>query len=85
VLVVGAALAWWTTRGLPAGSWPVVRAALAADGPLFGTWIALALCVALYGTVVVTGVAVIVAGVWFVLLALAVLAVAVGIGRRKHR
>lgn len=84
VLAVGAALAWWTARGLPPGSWPVVRAALAADGPLSGTWIALGLCVALYATVVVTGVAVLVAGVWFVLLGLAVLAVAVGIGRRKR-
>ncbi|MDQ4115702.1 MAG: hypothetical protein M3235_01935 [Actinomycetota bacterium] len=85
VLVVGAALAWWTTRGLPAGTWVVMRAALAADRPLLGTWIALGLCVALYATVVVTGVAVLVAGVWFVLLGLAVLAVAVGIGRRRRR
>ena len=84
VLVVAAALAWWTTRGLPPGTWAVTRAALAADGPLAGTWVALGLCVALYATVVVTGVAVIVAGVWFVLLGLAVLAVAVGIGRRKR-
>jgi tetratricopeptide (TPR) repeat protein len=84
VLVVGAALAWWTTRGLPRGTWPVMRAALAADGPLAGTWIALGLCVALYATVVVTGVAVVVAGVWIVLLGLAVLAVAVGIGRRRR-
>ena len=79
VLVVGAALAWWTTRRLPSGTWPVMRAALAADGPLAGTWVALGLCVALYATVVITGVAVLVAGVWFVLLGLAVLAVAVGV------
>jgi tetratricopeptide (TPR) repeat protein len=84
VLVVGAALAWWTTRGLRSGTWPVMRAALAADGPLAGTWIALGLCVALYATVVITGVAVLVAGVWFVLLGLAVLAVAVGVGRRRR-
>lgn len=83
VLVGGATLAWWTTRGLPSGTWRVMRAALAADRPLAVTWVALALCVALYVTVVVTGVAALVAGVWFVLLGLAVLAVAVGIGRRK--
>ncbi len=84
-LAVGAALAWWTTRGLPSGTWPVVRAALAADGPLAGTWIALALCVALYATVVITGVAVLAAGAWIVLIGLAVLAVAVGIRRRPRR
>jgi LPXTG-motif cell wall-anchored protein len=33
---------------------------------------------------VITGVAVLVAGVWFVLLGLAVLAVAVGVGRRRR-
>lgn len=84
-LAVGAALAWWTTRGMPSGTWRVVRAALAADRPLAGTWIALALCVALYATVVITGLAVLAAGVWIVLIGLAVLAVAVGIRRRTRR
>ena len=84
VLLLGGLLAWWQTRELPRGTWPVVRAALRADRPLALTWAALGVCVALYAAVVATGLGWLAAPVWLVLLGLALLAVVTGLVRRRR-
>lgn len=82
VLVAVTALAWWTVRGLPPQTLPVVRAALRKDRPLAFTYLALALCVAVYVAVTITGFAPLAAVAWLVLLLLAGLALLVGLIRR---
>lgn len=84
VLLAGALLARHETRELPRGAWPVIRAAVRADRPLAVTWFALGLCVALYVAVALTGIAALAGAVWVVLLGLALLAVGVGLARRRR-
>lgn len=85
VLVLTAGLVTWTLRGAPAGTGRVIRAALRRDRPLAVTYAALALCLLLFVTVVATGTGLAAAGVWLVLMGLAVLAVVVGWIRRMRR
>lgn len=82
VLLAAAGLARWITRGVPRSARPVLRAAVRRDAPLRVTVAGLGLALLLYLAVLVTGVGLIAAGVWVVLLVLAVLAVVVGLVRR---
>ncbi|MBC3194652.1 tetratricopeptide repeat protein [Pseudonocardia sp. C8] len=85
VLVAAAALMRWETRTVPAGSGAVLRAAVRGDGPLAVTTAGLGIALLLYLAVAVTGVGFLAAGVWAVLLLLAVIAVVVGLVRTRRR
>lgn len=85
VLLAASGIAGWAARDLPARAVPVVRAALRGDRPLGVTFGALGLCLLVYAAVAVTGVALLGAVVWLVLAVLAVLAVGVGLVRRRRR
>jgi tetratricopeptide (TPR) repeat protein len=67
ILLASAALTWWTTRGLPARTRPVVLAALRTDGPLRFTYLATVACIVVYAVIAVTGLGVLAAVVWLVL------------------
>jgi len=82
VLVLTAALAWWTVRDLPRQTWSVVDRAVRTDRPLTVTYAALALCLLLYLSALATGIGVLVTGVWIVLIALGWLALGVRAFRR---
>ncbi|GAA4541391.1 tetratricopeptide repeat protein [Pseudonocardia xishanensis] len=82
VLVLTAALVWWTTRDLPRQTWPVVRRAVRTDRPLTVTYAALALCLLLYLGALASGFGVMVTGVWVILIALGWLALGVRAFRR---
>ena len=85
VLVATAALGWWTSRDLPRGTWPVLRRAVTTDRPLTVTYAALALCLLVYLSVVVTGFGLAAVAVWILLIALGWLAVFVRVVRRAPR
>ena len=63
----------------------MVRAALRTDRPLRFTYVAVTACVGIFLAVAVTGVGLLAAGVWMVLVALGLLAVAVRIVRGLRR
>ncbi|SDF45859.1 tetratricopeptide repeat protein [Pseudonocardia oroxyli] len=83
VLVLTAALTWWTTRDLPRRTWPVVRKAVGTDRALTVTYVALALCLLLYVGALASGFGLMVAGVWIILIALGWLALGVRAFRRS--
>ncbi|MHA6785869.1 tetratricopeptide repeat protein [Pseudonocardia saturnea] len=85
VLLAAAGIGWWAARDLPSQAVPVVRAALRADRPLTITFWALGLCLLVYAAVAVTGVVLFASAVVLVLGLLAVLAVGVGLFRKRHR
>lgn len=85
VLLVTAALTWWTTRDMPAGTWRVARAAVGADRPLALTWLVLAGCAAVFLAVAVTGLAVLAVLVWLALAGLGMTALVVRLLRRRPR
>jgi tetratricopeptide (TPR) repeat protein len=85
VLLVTAALTWWTVRDLPRGTWPVARAAIGADKPLALTYLTLAGCVLAFGLVALSGLAVLAALVWLALGGLGLMALAVRLARRRSR
>lgn len=85
ILLASAALAWLTVCDLPAGTRPVVRAALRTDGPLRFTWIATGVCLAVYAVVAVTGLRVLVVIVWLALALLGWLTLGVRIVRSARR
>ncbi|MFC4946828.1 tetratricopeptide repeat protein [Pseudonocardia sp. GCM10023141] len=85
VLGAAALLTWWTARGLPRQTGQVLRAALRADVPLTGTYLAIAVCLLLYAAVAVTGVAVLAAAVWVVLVLLGWFTLGVRLLRRRPR
>lgn len=82
VLLAAAGLARWITRGVPRSAGPVLRAAIRGDTPLQVTVAGLGLALLLYLAVLVTGTGLIAALVWPVLLALAFIAIVVGLARR---
>ncbi|MDN5858930.1 MAG: tetratricopeptide repeat protein [Pseudonocardia sp.] len=86
-LVLGGAayFTWRGARELPAGTRSVVRTALRGDVLLLLTWLAVALCLAVYAAVAVSGVGVLAVAVWPLMILLAVLAVAARIRQRIHR
>lgn len=85
VLLAAAGIAWLAARDLPSQAVPVVRAALRADRPLVVTSGALSLCLLTCAAVAVTGIALLATGVWLALGLLAVLAVGVGLSRKRRR
>lgn len=85
ILLASAGLAWLTVRDLPAGTRPVVQAALRTDGPLRFTWIATGVCLAVYAAVAVTGLRVLVVVVWLALALLGWLTLGVRLVRSARR
>ncbi|HZG89597.1 MAG TPA: tetratricopeptide repeat protein [Pseudonocardia sp.] len=85
VLAASAGVAWWTARDLPARTLPVVRAAVRADRPLTVTYVVLGLCLLQYVLVVASGVGMLAAAVWLLLIGLGWLALLVRFVRWLRR
>ncbi|MBN9113347.1 MAG: tetratricopeptide repeat protein [Pseudonocardia sp.] len=85
VLLLTAALGWWSLRELPRGSWPVLVATLRTDRPLTLVYAVLAVCLLVLVAVVATGLGALAVLVWFALIALGVLTVLVGLVRRRRQ
>ncbi|GAY11039.1 tetratricopeptide repeat protein [Pseudonocardia sp. N23] len=85
VLALTGLLGWWTLRGLPRGSWPVLAATLRTDRPLTVVHAVLAVCLLVLVAVVVTGVGALAILVWFALIVLGLLTIVVRLARRRRR
>jgi tetratricopeptide (TPR) repeat protein len=83
VLLVGAAIGWWSVRDLPRQTRPVVSAALRRDGPLRFTYVAIAVCLVLFALVAITGEGMFAAPAWLVLGLLGVVALIVRMRIRR--
>jgi tetratricopeptide (TPR) repeat protein len=85
ILLISAALVWWTVRDLPPRTRPVVQAALRTDGPLRFTAAVTAGCLLVYVAIVATGLGLLAGLVWLALALLGWLALGVRAVRGARR
>lgn len=85
ILLATAAAGWSTLREVPRHARPALLTALRSDVWLSLTYLAFVACLVVYVLVLITGQAVLAGLTWPVLLGLGVLAVLVGLGRRRWR